>query len=625
MRLSLPLSLSLALALGSSSSAVAGSSVAACVPQTTSVSALRTAHLVVNDGEGIAAVTMDGNGDVKMDFASSSSPSFASLHVTPLDLAAIDAGIGAGGAALRCDSARFAEGNVFTMPSGMRCRCQDGLWVNWPAGDDLPCYVSEAMVDQGGLGLPYAGPLSINKADVDIVPTFTADVADACNAVTDDGYFRRFGRQHCLFISTVEASFTDARWHCMAAGGHLPIDETNPFVYWAPSGLPSSRSGIAPFSASVDSPITMRIDGLADVEGSASPSTTPDKFACDFAQDNVGPPPALGSRGRVALVNAAGNRVFVSNDGGASFDAGHNFALVDNAPLAGQDESHVAISDDRLIVIGRNALLGNTPTIKVSGDDFATSTNLYDSARSNAVEDGAFVEPTFDPLNPDVVVFIRSVVTLSPKVRVSVDGGQHFYRTPDYPGNDNELNDVIVRGTTIIAAKNSGNMYVSNDLGLSGHEVHRTTTGLGDINMKTLCATDSGSRILAGAGSVLIASTDDGATWTTVPSGAGDIASTLPSGNVDRCDFSTDNIVVLLTSNNDMLRSTDGGVTWATVTLPAAGNFQSLEMNADGLAYACGVNGYLLRSVDHGATWTALDLTDIDEDWLTRDLHCSVW
>jgi len=111
-------------------------------------------------------------------------------------------------------------------------------------------------------------------------------------------------------------------------------------------------------------------------------------------------------------------------------------------------------------------------------------------------------------------------------------------------------------------------------------------------------------------------STDNGATWTLVNSGAGWSARAGPTSVV-----MTDGSIVLLggtTPNgykNDVWRSTDNGATWTQMTESAGWlaryNHRSVVMPDDSIVLMGGVNNNLIfndvwRSTDNGTTWTQL-------------------
>jgi len=188
-------------------------------------------------------------------------------------------------------------------------------------------------------------------------------------------------------------------------------------------------------------------------------------------------------------------------------------------------------------------------------------------------------------------------------LHASTDGGDSW----EVAGFD----DARVRGVRILA---SGNLLAvadgesqlpaihrSTDAGASWSEVWSSPTA---FQLPAFAVTDDGTLLAAGMsllGSVLVRSTDGGATWQ---------ESTVGTGSVTALAAGVGGAAWAAGGDNVVRRSTDHGVTWDP--LPAGGwptgtvgSLRDLALGPDGLLIVA--TGGVFRSTDLGDTWSAFD------------------
>jgi photosystem II stability/assembly factor-like uncharacterized protein len=107
-------------------------------------------------------------------------------------------------------------------------------------------------------------------------------------------------------------------------------------------------------------------------------------------------------------------------------------------------------------------------------------------------------------------------------------------------------------------------------------------------------------RLLASGANGLVASTDDGATWSTVPAGG------LPAGVFSLFPALGGSGLMAIAPNGDVLQSSDGGRTWSratgTPTLPPGARAMAVVPGSPALLVVATANG-MEESSDNGHTW----------------------
>ena len=623
---------------------------AACAGQPPiDVHALAASRIEVVDDAGTPQVVLDGDAQFAADI--SGSIGFESVHLDAVTVS----NEAVNGASLRCDEQTFAFGTMYAHAAGGTCMCSRGIWVN-ALSPLRPCLVAYDMPDKLAEGVATRQAVSVlpggpSAAQLSLVPTYTAAVAASCDAVDANGFFKVYG-DVCTYFSTTKTTLVEARWQCMAAGGKLDAPGAEAISTLSYASALRFTDGDA--NAEEDAGIWLGMDedtrfsnppALVTTFSKATGQTT-NPYVCQYAEQlNANAdvtrfdgrcsslqhpfctfgkvtPPSTG-RGRVVLSAVGSAAMYVSPDGGADFSGGHNFQAVANPPTIpnASTKPMVAISHDTIVAVGDDYVV-------TSKDDFATEGSLVSDAESaNDVGQGQFERVSFDPLNPNVVAFVRGNTASTPTARLSIDGGETFRRVPKATSNQNEMNNIIVRGETMVIAKNSGHLTRHTGYGVqSGVQIDREDIGFANVNNFLLCASKSGDRMIAAQGATpkLTASDDYGATWALIPTDdANDIATVhgavAGSSDIYRCDFgSTSDIVVFFDDAGHCFRSTDSGISWTHVAVPALASINNVQISTNGVGYACGDNGHLLRTVDDGASW---ELINVDASLSL----CSVW
>ena len=207
---------------------------------------------------------------------------------------------------------------------------------------------------------------------------------------------------------------------------------------------------------------------------------------------------------------------------------------------------------------------------------------------SGGVVGGDFHSLVADPTTPG-----RLFVGGHQAVSVSNDGGRTWARV-------DALDDADAMGWAI----SDSAVYVSGHPGLNrstdgGATFRRTNDGLPDTDVHAFGASPS-TMFAAGPGLGVVASTDEGKTWTPRTQEAGQ--SFFGRILVDSAD---DEELVAADARNGAVASIDGGRTWRRLGGPQVAVWVS---RSDATLYASGQTA--ATSTDGGATWTNLDLPD---------------
>ena len=180
---------------------------------------------------------------------------------------------------------------------------------------------------------------------------------------------------------------------------------------------------------------------------------------------------------------------------------------------------------------------------------------------------------------------------------------------------------------TIIAAGASGGIYKSTDNGatwvnkLPADKLHSATciaqdTRSGHEDTWYIGTGERGSNLLGGystfyLGDGIYKSTDNGETWTLLPSTSNGTPQTYTSGFdfIFNIAVNKTNGHVFAGASNAIVRSTDGGTNWTTVRGSLVGAYYSdVQITSTGVIYATIPSGYtnagISRSTDDGANWT---------------------
>ena len=167
---------------------------------------------------------------------------------------------------------------------------------------------------------------------------------------------------------------------------------------------------------------------------------------------------------------------------------------------------------------------------------------------------------------------------------------------------------------TLLVANSAAGVFASTDGGTNWRETNFPAK-IGGLNPARLVLADDGT-LVAGIGSLIAWTADDGATWTqggSLPPGF-EVASLALSPN-----FSSDGVIIAggTYGRSEIIRSIDGGYTWQTVfdsatveEIDFGSDISALAISpnfaSDGLVVAWMQNAGPLRSTDGGLTWAYL-------------------
>ena len=175
-------------------------------------------------------------------------------------------------------------------------------------------------------------------------------------------------------------------------------------------------------------------------------------------------------------------------------------------------------------------------------------------------------------------------------------------------GGDDFRNISFPTTTTGYISGPSNAFYKTTNAGTSWTAIPATVTGLTNASIQCVhfrTATTgfiAGSQIgVSGGGRFIKKTTDGGLSWTTVTPAAGMGTSTV----YDMAFFAADTGIAVAT-NNQAFRTTDNGATWTAVPTPATVYSVAVAGNNTAVAVA---NGSIIRSTDRGQTWSTISTT----------------
>jgi photosystem II stability/assembly factor-like uncharacterized protein len=173
---------------------------------------------------------------------------------------------------------------------------------------------------------------------------------------------------------------------------------------------------------------------------------------------------------------------------------------------------------------------------------------------------------------------------------VSADGGQTF--TQRYTGIGESV-DIEILGTVILCATADG-VVRSTDSGMTFGPAPGITAGAATLHCDGVSTCYAGANNTSTpATTVLLKSTDAGATWAPLGMNNVRIAAVTDSGTAYVNDG----------TSGDLIRSDDGGSSWTTVSWPHASCAIPFAARGDKVFAAC--VGGVYRSDDKAASWTA--------------------
>ena len=183
----------------------------------------------------------------------------------------------------------------------------------------------------------------------------------------------------------------------------------------------------------------------------------------------------------------------------------------------------------------------------------------------------------------------------------SVDAGLNWTQVGS--PSSSELNDIYFRNDTVIVAGVGTILLKSTNQG-SSWDV--TYSGF-SIIYQTFTVTDGGTYHRAGQYGRMTRSTNGGANWIDQP----DITNAT-LWDVDFIDANT-GVAVGSWQSNIMVRTTNGGTNWSAVDPGVGISLFSVDFADNNIGYACGTIGNMVKTTDAGATWSVLNVAGTDD------------
>jgi photosystem II stability/assembly factor-like uncharacterized protein len=201
----------------------------------------------------------------------------------------------------------------------------------------------------------------------------------------------------------------------------------------------------------------------------------------------------------------------------------------------------------------------------------------------------------------------------------STDAGQTWTAWSGVFEEDGPLGDLTyVGGTRIAGCSSNGDVWISEDLGLSWT---KTLDAIGDLPYWwELNFVDMDNGWLTGNHGILYRTTDGGFTWEYVTNGIG--------MDIHHIEMLTESYGLALADNGYLLRTTDGGQDWSVQKLEVTGqvfnrdeNLYALDIVDEQFAVAAGPGGTVFRTLDGGIEWESIGYPELPGGFLIRDVE----
>jgi photosystem II stability/assembly factor-like uncharacterized protein len=155
------------------------------------------------------------------------------------------------------------------------------------------------------------------------------------------------------------------------------------------------------------------------------------------------------------------------------------------------------------------------------------------------------------------------------------------------------LDDLSVRGQTVMAAGQDGLLLVSADGGATWTDLSSGSREfLGSISF-----VDKQRGWIAGYGGVVLQTGDGGTTWTSSDTGT--------SANLGAVDFVDASYGWIVGAGGLIKRTSDGGASWRTQKSGRSGGIGGVDFVSRKRGWAVGESGMILRTTDGGSHWLA--------------------
>ena len=186
----------------------------------------------------------------------------------------------------------------------------------------------------------------------------------------------------------------------------------------------------------------------------------------------------------------------------------------------------------------------------------------------------------------------------------TADGGKTWSADKGFP-TPLAVFGADIKGTHAIAVGQMGIVFTRD-----GKEAWKPADSGTKERLMNVSLNSKGLAVAVGAFGTVIKSADGGATWQAVPP---DWKPYLSPDQIDQgiqphmsaVQVGEDGAITIAGEFSLILRSTDGGATWKALNKGEATVF-ALDLRPDGIGYAVGQDGLVLRTHDGGATWTKL-------------------
>ena len=193
------------------------------------------------------------------------------------------------------------------------------------------------------------------------------------------------------------------------------------------------------------------------------------------------------------------------------------------------------------------------------------------------------------------------------RVLFSSDAGKSWTSDKTFPTPLAVLGADMKAGRSVTVGQ-MGTIYIR-----EGNSVWRKSESGTTERLMNVSLNSKGLAVAVGGFGTVIKSADGGTTWTSI---APDWKPYLNPDQVDQgiqphvsaVQVGEDGAITVAGEFSLILRSTDGGATWKQIYKNSPAIF-ALELRADGIGYAVGQDGFALRTTNGGATWTQLQGT----------------
>lgn len=244
----------------------------------------------------------------------------------------------------------------------------------------------------------------------------------------------------------------------------------------------------------------------------------------------------------------------------------------------------------------------NVAVLSIAGTGIASSSQSPAGAPTEALVQGVAHDALFS-INFDGASGIA--VGAPGRVLLSGDAGKSWIPDKTFPTPLAVLGGDVKSARSVVVGQ-MGTIFTREGTGAWKKAESGTTERLMNVSLNS-----QGLAVAVGSFGTVLKSTDGGATWQAVtmdwkPYLNPDQVEQGIQPHMSAVQVGENGAITIAGEFSLILRSTDGGATWKQFYKNSPTIF-ALELRADGVGYAVGQDGFVLRTADGGSTWTQME------------------